>query len=401
MRLLHTADWHLGHQLHGMDREVEHSTFLAWFLNKINELQPNVVLLSGDIFDQVNPSIAAIFQFHAFLGQLQQQGNDLNFIAIAGNHDSASRLASSQPLLESPRFHLIGPIPRKQGTMDYQKLVIPLYQGEQIIGRCLAAPFLRLADIALSEYEGDYPQGVAAFYQNLYTTARSQGNEPLIAMGHGFFQGGESSPLSERTLFIGGADALSTEMFPSDIAYVALGHLHRPQAVQKPTIRYAGSPIPLSFSEIDYPHQILQIDLLLDGKSTLTPHLIPRRRQLLRIPNSPKPLDEVLKELSHLPNFHHEALPPLLAVQVILTGPEGDLKPQIERIIQSKNLVLADILRRYPELPTDRGNFSKTLNELTPVDVFTALLQQKFNTVPDTELLITFQNLLLATNGGS
>ncbi len=409
MRLFHTADWHLGHQLYGVTRDAEHAAFLSWLLDQIRTQKPDALVVCGDLFDQVNPPLGAIHQFHDFLHALHALEPRLSAIFIAGNHDSAQRLATSAPLLRHTAIRLVGPMPRhpaghpQAGQVDHQQLVLPLMAREYLWGFALAVPFLRLGDLALSDHDADYPQGVAAFYAATYRAARqAHPDAPLIALGHGYFRGGTPSPMSERALFIGGADALPTEMFPDDISYVALGHLHRPQTVADARIRYAGSPIPLSFSEIDYRHQVLQLDF--DGPKLVacTPLLIPRRRPLLRIPPTPQPLATVLTALDALPTGVATAQSPLVAAQVAIVGPEADLKGQIAQVMGDKAAELATIERVYLAETAATDHFrGATLAELTPAAVFAALYRRDHGSDPTPDLWAAFQTLLLTDTDDS
>lgn len=92
MKLLHTADWHLGHRLHGHERYFEHRSFLDWFMREISERVIDGLLVAGDVFDTANPSATSWQLFYQFLATLRQQRPHLNVIIIAGNHDSPSKL---------------------------------------------------------------------------------------------------------------------------------------------------------------------------------------------------------------------------------------------------------------------------------------------------------------------
>lgn len=100
IRILHTADWHLGQVFHGYDRDYEHARFLDWLLVKIQEIQPDVLLLAGDVFDSINPSAIAQKRFYGFLAQAHTLLPTMQMLITAGNHDSAARLESPSPLFK-------------------------------------------------------------------------------------------------------------------------------------------------------------------------------------------------------------------------------------------------------------------------------------------------------------
>src|SRR5690242_1238982 len=143
MNILHTADWHIGQLFYEYDRTNEHQQFLDWLLETLTTERINVLLISGDVFDLSNPSAASIKMFYAFLNQAVKKNPTLQIIVTAGNHDSASRLESPKPLLESSNIHIVGLIEKdEQGEVDYSKITIPLKDkaGNTKVW-CIAAPF--------------------------------------------------------------------------------------------------------------------------------------------------------------------------------------------------------------------------------------------------------------------
>ena len=127
MRILHTADWHIGQLFHEYDRTYEHQQFLDWLLITLAAEQIDVLLISGDVFDHGNPSATSIRMFYKFLNLAVKASPHLQIIVTAGNHDSASRLESPKPLLESSAIHIVGVVERDvEGQIDFEKLTIPL-----------------------------------------------------------------------------------------------------------------------------------------------------------------------------------------------------------------------------------------------------------------------------------
>ncbi len=234
MRILHTADWHIGQLFHEYDRTWEHQQFLNWLLETIAKEQADVLLISGDIFDLSNPSAASIKLFYSFLNRAVGASSDLQIIITAGNHDSASRLESPKPLLESSNIYIIGLIERKEdGEIDYEKLTIPLKDKTGAIKAwCLAVPFLRMGDYpVIPDNENPYAAGVAAFYAEAYNCAcaKKQTNQPVISMGHLHAQQTDMTDVDksvERPI-MGGVECIGATAFHEEIRYVALGHIHK------------------------------------------------------------------------------------------------------------------------------------------------------------------------------
>ncbi|HEY2582745.1 MAG TPA: exonuclease subunit SbcD, partial [Mucilaginibacter sp.] len=108
MKILHTADWHIGQLFHEYDRTYEHQKFLEWLVQIIKDQQIDVLLISGDIFDLSNPAAGSVKMFYTFLNRSVKANPQIQIIVTAGNHDSATRLESPKPLLESSNIHIVG-----------------------------------------------------------------------------------------------------------------------------------------------------------------------------------------------------------------------------------------------------------------------------------------------------
>jgi DNA repair exonuclease SbcCD nuclease subunit len=163
---------------------------------------------------------------------------------------------------------VIGAVQRLPMAIDVESLVLPLTGRDGAVAAwCLAVPFLRPGDVprAAGEDGADpYLAGIALLYKQAFELALSkrQDGQAIIAMGHCHMVDGQMSSDSERRIVIGGTEMLPAGIFDPAIAYAALGHLHLAQNVGKQEhIRYCGSPLPLSFAEVNYAHQVLRIDL--------------------------------------------------------------------------------------------------------------------------------------------
>lgn len=403
MKILHTSDWHLGQSLHQYDRTYEHECFLEWLLDTLVSESVDVLVIAGDIFDNSNPSANAQALLYRFLTEARRRVAHLNIVMTAGNHDSPGRLEAPSPFLSLFDAHVVGQVSRSVDGISLDRLVLPLKGQDGGIGAwCIAMPFLRPGDVPRVEDAADpYVEGIESLYRQAIQFAKDkrEAGQALIALGHCHLTGGKTSEDSERRIVIGGAEALSAEMFDESVAYVALGHLHLPQEIGgNPTRRYSGSPLPMSFSEIDYPHQVVLIDLDGDKVSDIREHRVPRAVELLRVPEKPAALDSILSMLSELdlPD-RPEAEWPYLQVRVHLTEPEPSLRVQIEAALQGKPVRLARIETSY-----DRGEEGASapvvsideLNALAPTDFFTRLYQHRFGQSAPQELLDAFTELL-------
>lgn len=259
MRILHTADWHLGRTLEGRSRLEEQAQFLDELVVLVEEEAIDVILLAGDVFDTVNPPAAAEQLFYESIARLADKGRRPVAI-IAGNHDNPDRLAASTPLAREQGITLLGyPV--------WKPLRISVPSADEEL--CLAAlPYpseSRLNELLVDSQQEAllqeaYDERVNQLFQQL--SSAFSPSTVNVAMSHLFVAGGSSSD-SERPIEVGGAYTVRPTSLPADAQYVALGHLHRPQTVkQAPTLaRYAGSPLAFSFSEAGYAKSVTVVDV--------------------------------------------------------------------------------------------------------------------------------------------
>lgn len=417
MKLLHTSDWHLGQTLHQHEREAEHARFLAWLLDTLQAEQIDALLVAGDVFDNTNPSAASQAMLYRFLAQARQRVPHLNIVITAGNHDSPGRLQAPSPLLAEFGAHVVGTVGSAgDGSPDLTRLVVPLRnRAGDVTAWCMAVPFLRPADVPRvevadsgtdSKADDAYAAGTHALYAQVFAHAASlrQPGQAVLAMGHCHLTGGQVSEDSERRIVVGGAEALSASLFDTGIAYVALGHLHLAQTVGgDATRRYCGSPLPMSFSEIHYPHQVVVVELAGEAVASVRSVPVPRTVDLLRVPPRPAPLPEVLAALGVLPDVPPDAQPddlwPYLQVRVQLTQPEPGLRAQIEAALAGKAVRLVRIETSLAASAAAQAAPPVSLDELgalSPTAFFERLYRHRFNdTPPSPELLGAFAELLV------
>lgn len=404
MRLFHTSDWHLGQNLHGQERDFEHSCFLEWLLRQLKLAHPDVLLIAGDIFDTVNPPVKAQERLYDFIVSAHEQQPLLTIVMIAGNHDSGSRIELPAPLMRRLRTYALGRVLwLDDGQLDSERLLLPLPNASgEIAAWCLALPFLRPAEVTGTHLGDNYLRGIGQVHEWLIeaANAKRQPGQALIAISHAHMAGGSVSEDSERSLIIGNAEALPASLFGPSISYVALGHLHKPQKVNgEERIRYSGSPIPLSFSEISYQHQIL--DVVLDGETLVSvePILIPRSVNLQRL--GPAPLAEILLQLADLPNIDLLAetqRQPWLEVRVTLDEPQPDLRHQVESALQGKAVRLVRIAAEYAGNRgadgAEDGSALIELDQLTPQELFSRAWLDNYGNEVDEQTLKDFAELL-------
>lgn len=407
MKILHTADWHIGQLFHEYDRTYEHQQFLNWLVQTLHDEKIDVLLISGDVFDISNPAAASIKMFYSFLNSATKANPGLQIIITAGNHDSASRLEAPKPLLESSNVHIIGLVEKDAtGNIDYEKLLVPIYDHSGNIKIwCLAIPFLRMGDYpTIPDSENPYTDGITALYQEAfeYAEKKKQDGQTIIAMGHLHTHHAEITELDKtERLIMGGVECIPATAFHQDIKYVALGHIHKAQGIGgKEHIRYSGSPLPMSFSELNYKHQVIVFELN-DEISNLKSVEIPLFVPLQRIPQISLPLQEVIVLLEKLPVIENDLeIAPYLEVKVLLDGPEPALRHKIETALLGKKIRLAKIDVKYPTATQQIPEFitQEKLIELQPLDVFDKIYQSKYNSNVPPAILKLFQQVTEEVN---
>lgn len=403
MKILHTSDWHLGHQLHGYNRDYEHQAFLDWLAETLEQQQVDALLVAGDIFDTANPPASAWRMLYRFMARLAQTMPKLDVVMIGGNHDSPSKLDAPHELLKAFDLHMVGGIHRDEnGELDHQRMLVPLTDksGEQAAW-VLAVPFLRSADLRTEDLQEDDDRlikGVETLYAEMTEVARNQKTpeQALIGMGHAYMASGKLSEMSERRVLGGNQHALPASIFADDISYVALGHLHLAQRVAKQEhIRYSGSPLPLSMSERGYNHQVMLVDLDGDKVTEIESLPIPRAVDMLKVPGSPAPLEQVLEELKAL---EVEECPreqqPFLEVHILLDKPQALLREKVLGALEGKAVRLAKITPHYRQQEQQDSLNYRRLSEVSPQQVFSLSWSKKYDGEPDEAMAAAFETLL-------
>lgn len=253
MKLLHTADLHLGKTLH----ETPLLGVQEKMLNDIHDILTRngyaALIIAGDVYDRAIPSAEAVSLFSRFLARIREDCPDTAVLIIPGNHDSAQRLAFAREILQNQRIYI---------AQDTSRLADPviLIKGTEKLAVYLL-PFLNFGAFSEETKEtystaGDSQAEMAAVASHILKQAVNP-DIPALLAAHLFTVGGQSSA-SERT-FIGTAEYVNPDLF-SFFDYVALGHLHRCQRVTD-RMYYSGSPLPYSFDESDDAKCVLSIDI--------------------------------------------------------------------------------------------------------------------------------------------
>ena len=382
MRILHTADWHIGQRLHERQRIDEHKEFLNWLLNTIKEQKVDILLVSGDIFDTALPSAEATNLYYSFLFQLFNETNAYTVI-IAGNHDSPRHLDAPKEFLKMGRIHVIG---LAQDPVD---CVVEIPHDNPRVA-VAAVPYLSESELPHVSYESEieknerYRERLKSFYTECVECMPS--DVPRILMGHLFVHGGAVGD-SERNIQIGGATAIHPNDFPDDVDYVALGHLHRPQNIKgkEYPIKYAGSPIPLRFNETTYKKQVFLLETYDDRNlMQVDPIDIPVFKELCIVEGD----DNHILSQAMTETWNEKYIQVKLKLDSVRTG----VADEIRKAFSNRG---GDVLTVEVDLPNEGDKPKIKVEDMKkPEEIFDQYHQTKFSTPPDESLKQTFKELL-------
>ena len=260
MRILHTADLHLGRQFNGIPLDADHAAILDQIVAAITSCSVDVLVIAGDIFDRAAPPTSAVRQFNRFLARVASE-TEAAVVMIAGNHDSGDRIASMAIMTDTRRALIRGAI-----SADEKPLLLTDAHGPvAFTGLPFAYEYAArecFSDEALHTPEDVIAAQVACGRRNIPDGTR------WVVVSHAFVSGASSSE-SERPLTrVGGIETVSSAVFEG-AHYVALGHLHRPQSVGASHIRYSGSPLAFGFDESECQKSMSLVEIDAVGQATI------------------------------------------------------------------------------------------------------------------------------------
>ena len=403
MRILHTADWHLGKMLEGRDRQEEQEQFVDEICEIAQAEKIDIVLIAGDVFQSPNPSAAAEDLFYDAIDRLSDHGRR-SVVVIAGNHDNPERLTAPSPLAERLGITLVG-LPaeeikpstrirldrvfRKDSGASWLEVSVP---GQDHTAMILALPYPsegRLKKLLASTMEDEairkgYNECLTDLFGQLKVHFRS--DTVNIAMSHLFVTGGiESGPESENPIQMGGAYSVEPSVFDIGAQYLALGHLHRPQKVPGcgDFARYAGSPLAYSFSEAGHAKSVVVADIVPNRTAVIREVHLSASRPLVRW-KAPGGLDEVHRWIAD----------------------DKDLNAWIDLELHMDELLKPTDIHQLRELRPRIVNIRRTVSEqestvfeeariagLSMEEIFIRFFERQHGVVPEPELVKLFLEL--------
>ena len=355
--------------------------FLDWLINLIKSENIDLLLITGDIFNTVNPDIQSQELYYNFLNDVVKT-NCKNVVITSGNHDSAAFLDASASLLKNFNVHVIGRVRKPEDE------VIILYNEQNLPELIICAvPFLHDSDIRTGIDENDFKSrqkalidGIYQHYNEVYEQALKirenfKNNIPIIATGHLFITGGHVvEGDGVRELYVGDLVQVQNDLFPDFLSYTALGHLHSRQNAGRENICYSGSPVEINFSEsVRVIKKSVNIFELSPGN--LKPDIkfidIPNYRDFLKIRGT---FDEVVEAVQNLKCQISTWL------EIILTErTEQDAQKILNTCIKDRPLIeIVSIQLEKSEKIISNSSFNGAtlLDDFSPIKIFELCLDE-------------------------
>ena len=375
MKFFHTADWHLGKIVQGVHMTEDQAVILKQFIEAVKNEQPDAVIISGDLYDRPIPPTEAVQLLDDVLSTIVL---DLHtpVIAIAGNHDSPSRLHFANKLMKEKGFHVIGQFDKEQNPV-----IIEDEHGE------VHVHLVPYADPSVVRhiYEDDSIQSHDDATKKIVEAITSSMDEKArhIYVGHAFVtpygEAEENTSESERPLSIGGAEYVRATHF-SPFDYTALGHLHRAHFVRDEKIRYAGSPLKFSISEANHKKGYYIVEMDESGDVTVEKRTFHPRRDMRRVEAT---IDDILKM---------EENEDYVFVTLLDDAPVLSPMEKIRTIFPNA----MHVTRKYDGIltKTEGNKYQKPVKELTDTELFQAFYKEVKGFSASEESTEIFTNVL-------
>lgn len=287
MKFFHTADWHLGKIVQGVHMTEDQQYILQQFVKAVEDEKPDAVIIAGDLYDRPIPPTEAVQLLDDILSTIVID-LQIPVIAVAGNHDSPSRLHFANKLMQEKGFHIVGEVEENPA-----RVILHDEHGEvhvHLVPYCDPSIIKHMYDDEQIQSHDDATKKIIEqIEKEMDKTARH------IYVGHAFVtpygEPEDNTSESERPLSIGGAEYVRSSHFTS-FDYTALGHLHRAHYVQQENIRYSGSPLKYSISEANHAKGYYVVEMDETGSTTIDKRLLTPRRDMREVKAT---MDEILQ----------------------------------------------------------------------------------------------------------
>lgn len=381
-KILHTSDWHLGARLMSKEREEEQKLFLDFLIETVQKNSIDLLIVAGDIFDNGMPSNSARKMYYSFLTRLIYTCCK-HVVIIGGNHDSPAMLEAPKEVLSILNVHVVGSVMSdEEGQIDYDNEVIEIKNDADKLQAVIAAvPYLRDRDIMKAVAGQEYSDRIEAMrngmkehYSMMAQKMKNYSDVPCIATGHLFAQNtilsdNAARQEGENDIHIGNLVQIDMSAFYQQFSYLALGHIHKPQILGgKPNVRYSGSPIKMSFSEINDRKIVLLVEF--DGfqMESATEIEIPAFRTLQRFKGDLEKVTEIVE------NFENKQTLNAWGEIIFTDYPASSEIDLIKELALEKDLEILkysiQVKKRVDGEDDSNENEAKSLSELSEMDIF-------------------------------
>ncbi|SJZ34098.1 exonuclease SbcCD subunit D [Eubacterium coprostanoligenes] len=295
MKLLHLADLHIGKRVNEFSMIEDQRYILTKILNIIDEEKPDAILIAGDVYDKSVPSSEAVEVLDKFINDIASR--KIETFIISGNHDGAERLAFASKLIDTTGIHIS---PAYNGNIDAKTL-----NDEYGSVNFYMLPFIKpinVKQIFKLEENISYSEAVKIAIEKM-NIDKSQRN---VLLSHQFVTGAEEC--DSEDLSVGGTEGVSASVY-EDFDYVALGHIHGPQRVSRDTIRYSGTPLKYSFSEVNHKKSVTIVNIEEKGNVTVSTIPLNAKRDLVELKGKYDELmDKSFYDKKNLDDYYHITL---------------------------------------------------------------------------------------------
>jgi exonuclease SbcD len=375
MKILHTADWHIGKRIFNVHLTNDQEYVLEELFKIIEDEKPDVLIIAGDVYDRSIPPVEAVELLDRTFTRLITEYN-MTVIVTAGNHDSPDRLSFASQILAKNKIHIIGNI---------EKQIQPIKINDPYgTVNFFPVPFVEHAKVR-ELFEDETIKGHDQAMKTILSHMQVDYKERNICIAHGFITGAESleTSESERPLSIGGTEYIDVEYFKK-FDYVALGHLHQGQKVKYDNIRYSGSLYKYSFSETSHKKGVMLIELKEKGNISIGHIPLEPRRDLRKLTGE---LDDILSLTLNSSQEKDDYM------MVTLTNREPLLEP-----LAALRTVFPNVLRLEIDSMTDQAGENRTsagenIEKLNTLELFTEF----YENLTENNLTDEEKNVLIKT----
>jgi exonuclease SbcD len=362
----------------------------------VDEEEPDALIISGDIYDSVAPSITAQKLYNRMILELRATAPNMKIIVTAGNHDSSSRLELNGELWNVFDVKIVGYVERNDDGVNYEKHIIEIKnESNERIGYIIAVPYIYYANYPATEDEN--VNRMQYFHQQLLNRVaeRNTGNLPVVLTGHLAVSGANITGHERRNTHL---VYENIEDMGNGYDYLALGHIHHPQAVRgNAKARYSGSPIPMSFDE-SYLHSVSIVEIESHssapkiGEREIKP-LVP----IVTIPKNGESIENIIEEIDTLPKGKSYVRVKLKVKDVI---PMSE-RTQIESRFAGLEAILCELLPVREVTAGAKEQLTLATEEfkqLTPMEIAKDYYHKQFGSEMDEELCSMLAECIEAVN---